>query len=348
MQKAIRTLFVSCCLLAVVPAIAAQGGPIDPLFADDGILEVTLTAPLATLIRERPTEEYMAGTFEYADGTGAVTALQVGLRTRGHFRLHTCDFPPLRLNFKKSAVKGTLFDGQDKLKMVVHCDNPLRYEQYVLREYLAYRVFNLLTDTSFRVRLLRVTFVDSQDRRKDQVRYAFFIEHKKRLAKRIGIPIYNVEDADLASLDGEYLNLTSLFQYFVANTDFSPIAGPPDSNCCHNYVLFRGDDGPVTAIPYDFDQSGFVDAPYASPDSRMKIRDVTQRVYRGRCLFNEHVDDSIAAFIIMREPIVELINTQPGATERVRKNLRRFIDRFYDIVENPERVKRDIIGRCRG
>ncbi len=336
-------------LLASLPGNARALSTGDPLFADDSTINVTVTAPLTTLIRERPTEQYLPGTFQYEDADGAVTTLEVGLRTRGHFRYQTCGFPPIRVNFDKSAVRGTLFDGQDKLKLVAHCEDQERYEQYVLREYMAYRLFNLLTDKSFRVRLMRVRFVDSQGRRKDQLRYAYFIEHKKRLAKRIGIPLYEVEDLELAELDGEFLNLTSMFQLLVANTDFSPIAGPPDSNCCHNYVLFRDTaGGPVTAIPYDFDQSGFVDAPYASPNPRMRIREVTQRVYRGRCLFNDYVDGSIDALAAMKGPIYDIIAAQPGTTERVRRTLARFVDRFYAVLDDPKRVERDILATCIG
>jgi hypothetical protein len=333
---------------AALPGLADERAAGDPLFTDNAVLDVTITAPLTTLVRDRPREGYVPGQLTVAAPDGSETTFDIGLRTRGHYRFDTCAFPPLRLNFKKSAVKGSLFAGQDKLKLVVHCENSARYEQHLLREYLAYRVLNLLTDVSFRVRLLRVTYVDSEERRKEQTRYAFLIEHKKRLAKRIGVRVLNIEETEVAALDGEYLNLTSLFQYFVGNTDFSPIAGPPDSTCCHNYVLFQSGDSPITAIPYDFDQSGFVDAPYAAPDSRLRIRTVTQRLYRGRCSFNSYVDGSLAAFETMREPIYALIAMQEGLDDRTRKTLGRFIDRFYDDVGSPDRVERLILDKCRG
>ena len=346
MRKTRVSLLAWLALGTLLPAVAQSTA--DPLFADDTPIDVTITAPLTTLVRQRPTEEYLQGTFQYQDADGSTVTQDVGLRTRGNFRLKTCDFPPIRVNFKKGAVRGTLFDGQDKLKMVVHCENWSKFEQYVIREYIAYRVLNLLTDNSFRVRLMRVTFVDSEERRKEQVRYAFFIEHKKRLAKRLDMPAYEVEDGELSDMDGEHLNLTSLFQYFIANTDFSPIAGPPDSYCCHNYKLFRADGEDVTAIPYDFDQSGFVDAPYASPDPRMGIRDVTRRVYRGRCMFNEHVPASIDAFIAMREPIYTMVSSEPGLSDSARKSLKKFVDRFYATIEDPKKVERQILGDCVG
>jgi hypothetical protein len=348
LQKSIALIALLAALLAGEPATAEDRSAGDPLFADDAILEVTISAPMTTLVRERPRESYIPGQFILKNPAGGEQVFDVGLRTRGHFRHQTCGFPPLRVNFKKGAVKGTFFDGQDKLKMVVHCENSRQYEQLVLREYLAYRILNLLTDQSHRVRLMRVTYVDTDGRRKDQTRYAFFIEHKKRLSRRLGAPLLHVEETTVAELDGEYLNLTSLFQYFIGNTDFSPIAGPPDSDCCHNSVLFKDGDAPILAIPYDWDQSGFVDAPYASPASQLKIRSVTQRLYRGRCPNNQYIDGSIAAFEAMRESIYSLIDNQQGLDERNRKQLRRFIDRFYKDIESPERVDKFIVGACRG
>ncbi|MDJ0939211.1 MAG: hypothetical protein QNJ00_05570 [Woeseiaceae bacterium] len=332
--------------LALASASAQAAG--DPLFADDTTVDVTLTAPFYTLVRKRPREEYLPGSFKYTDSDGNEVELYVGVRTRGHFRHQTCDFPPLRLNFKKSKTKGTLLEGQDKVKLVVHCDNSSRYEQGILREYLAYRVLNLFTDQSFRVRLLRVTYVDSEERRKPQTRYAFFIEHKSRLAKRIGQPPLLIEETDVRALESAHLNLTSVFQFFIANTDFSPIAGPPDSICCHNYVLFGEEGKPITAIPYDFDQSGFVDAPYAAPDARFRIRTVSQRLYRGRCMNNDEMANSIEAFREKRAEIEALINNQEGATEGTRKRLLKFIERYYAMTSTPEIVERRLARDCTG
>ena len=82
----------------------------------------------------------------------------------------------------------------------------------------------------------------------------------------------------------------------IGNTDFSPVAGPPGEDCCHNYVLFKGEGANITPVPYDFDQSGFVDAPYANPNPRFKIRSVKQRVYRGRCGNNSQIPDTLQQF----------------------------------------------------
>jgi hypothetical protein len=135
------------------PAIA-------PLFADDALLAVTIQAPLKTLMQDRPTEEYLDGTFSFTGDDGTEQTLDLKIRTRGKYRRleEHCDFAPIRLNFRKKQVVDTLFAGQDKLKLVTHCRTGSRhYEQLVLREFLAYRILQVLTEKSFGVRLRRRT-----------------------------------------------------------------------------------------------------------------------------------------------------------------------------------------------
>jgi len=318
----------------------------DLLFQDDETLPVTITAPFTTLVRERPKDDYLPGVLEYTGTDGTTVKFDLEVRTRGHFRHRTCEYPPLSLNLKKSQTDGTLFDKQNKLKLVIHCDFSERYEQVVLREYLAYRILNAVTNMSFRVRLLRVTYVNNEVTGGGQVRYGFLIEHKNRLAKRYDLKDLEIERTTVASIQADRLNLTSVFAFLIGNTDFSPIAGPPDDDCCHNYVLFGNDVDPVIAIPYDFDQSGFVDAPYASPNQRFRIRSVRQRLYRGRCVNNEHVPASLRRFRDRRDSIYALINEQEGLYPRVRENLVRYIDKFYDLIDDPKKVERKIIKKC--
>ena len=341
-----RTITVVSFCFLTMSAAAQVGEAPDPLFQDNETLQVMITAPLTTLVRERPTEDYLPGTFQFTEADGSEVKLDLEIRTRGNFRHETCDYPPLRLNFKKSQTAGTLFDEQDKLKLVIHCDRSERYEQTVLREYLAYRILNVLTDMSFRVRLLRVNYVNNENNGDGQVRYGFLIEHKSRLARRFGMKEFEIERTTPSAIQPDRLNLTSVFEFLIGNTDFSPVAGPAGDECCHNYVLFRKGDAPVIAIPYDFDQSGLVDAPYATPNERFRIRNVRQRLYRGRCINNGYLEDSLRQVRDRRDLIYALIEDQEGLQPRVRKQLVKYIDDYYDIVDDPDKVRKKIIDRC--
>ena len=341
-----RTVTIATLAFTVTSAWAETGKAPDALFQSEDVLRVTITAPLTTLIEERSKEDYLPGVFQYTEANGTAVNLDLEIRTRGNFRHKTCEFPPLSLNFKTKQTKGTLFDKQNKMKLVVHCDKSSQYEQIVLREYLAYRIFNEITDLSFRARLLRVTYVDSDEGRNEQIRYAYLIEHKKRLAKRIDRKEKIIERESAYSIQSDQLNLTSVFEFLIGNTDFSPLAGAPGEMCCHNYVLFGNDIDPIVAIPYDFDQSGFVNAPYASPSSNFRIRSVRQRLYRGRCLNNEHVPTSLQKFRDGRDAIYAVIDAQEELTSGTRKSIVKYIDKFYDLIDDSRDVEKHITSKC--
>ena len=316
------------------------------MFLADSTLDVTITAPMTSLIKDRDKEEYLTGTFRFVETGKQAVEFDLEIRTRGNFRHANCDFPPLSLNFKRSQTKASLFDNQNKMKLVAHCDDSKRYEQVVLREFLAYKILNAVTNMSFRVRLLRVTYVDSEQKRGNQTRYAFLIEHKNRLGERYGLEDLKIAHTSVDAIQPDRLNLSSIFAYLIGNTDFSPVAGPPGDGCCHNYVLFGDESGTTIAIPYDFDQSGIVDAPYARPSHRFRIRSVRQRLYRGRCVNNSHIAASLQRFNERRDAIYATVEAQEGFEERTRKTVRAYIDGFYELINDPRDVERRITEKC--
>ena len=330
--------------LSMVPVSEAASD--DPLFLDQSTLNVEITAPVSTLIRERSEDEELPGVLSFMDADGTWVQLDLQVRARGNFRHRNCDFPPLSLNFRRSQVEGTLFDGQNKLKLVVHCKDSGRYQQTVLREYFAYRLLNAVTGLSFRVRLLKVAYEDSDERRSRMARYAFLIEHPNRLAARIDRQRLDIERADISSIEPEHLNLTSVFQYLIGNVDFSPVAGS-NNECCHNYEMFENGAGSVMAIPYDFDLAGIVNAPYAEPDKELGVERLGQRVYRGYCGNNSYVEGSISKFIEARDSVYALLAEQQEMEPSVRANITSYIDEFYEILDDPEAVERELMGECK-
>ena len=342
-------LLTASFLFGYAGTAASQGVP-DPLFQATGVIPVTITGPLSELVRKRPVEEELDARFRFTDTDGTAVDAAVKLRARGNFRRQrsTCPFPPVRLNFRKGDVEKTVFHKQDKVKLVAHCRDGRSYFAAVHREYLAYQILNLLTDASFRVRLLEITWVDTDRNDRSDTHFGFIIEHKDRFGKRIDRQALEIEKTSVRELDAEYTNLASLFQLFIANTDFSPIAGPPGDVCCHNAVLMGRDGAPILPVPYDFDMSGFVDAPYSTPNPRFKLRSVKQRKYRGRCVNNRHVPDTVALFNDKRAAIESLITANAYLNEREKTETLRFVEGFYDIVNDPQKLERQVIGDCIG
>jgi hypothetical protein len=334
--------------LTIAPSHAQVSKDPDPLFQSSDILNVRISAPIRTLLKERSDEQDLDGKFQYTDDAGEKVEVSVGIRTRGISRLKpsVCQFPPLRLDFKKSQIKKSLFHKQDKLKLVTHCrDKSRRYEQTLMNEFLAYRILNQLTDISFRVRLLRITYVDTDGADADRTAYGFLIEHKDRLSKRLGQQPLNIAKTTVRSLELEYTNLISVFHFMIGNTDFSPIAGP-EASCCHNHVLIGEEGKPLLSVPYDFDQSGIVDAPYGITNPRFRLRDARQRLYRGRCINNGYLEGSLGVYKEKRAAIYQLIANQEGMTDGWRKKMTKFLGAFYKVIDSPKQVERQLVKKC--
>lgn len=349
-KSAIITATILYSALTHCGQAVAAGDP-DPLFANNDILATNLVAPLRQIMAERPIskEQEVSGTFSFFDADDLATEFPVQILTRGNHRRNpaVCSFAPLRLNFKKSDVKDTLFHKQDKLKLVTHCVNKRElYQQSVIREYLAYRILNLISDVSFRVRLLRMSYVFSDKHDDTEVSYAFFIESKERLAKRLKLKKQDQNAVKLDQLNREHTNLVSVFQFFIGNVDFSPIKGRPGAACCHNYSLFSSDGENFWSIPYDFDLTGLVDPPHVVLNPRYRQSNIRQRVYRGRCYNNQYIPGSLQKFRDNRTAIESMVAAQAELSKRHRKRIDSYIDSFYKLLDDEEKLIRKFERDC--
>ena len=345
----LRSIF----LLAALAYTAASGAEIEgggktaPLFASNDVLEVTISAPFKQIMRERSDTEDMPGTLTFQDPEAGETTLDIGIRTRGRFRRQAeiCPFAPLRLNFSKT--KSTVFAKSKKLKLVTHCRSGAPpYTQALLKEYIAYRILNTLTDQSFRVRLLHVNYIENTTRKVVDTNYAILIEHRNQLAKRIGMEVSKAETTVVSALDSRHTNISSVFQYLIGNTDFSPIKAPPGEPCCHNYVLMRHDERKMLSIPYDFDNTGIVSAPHAAPNPRFGLRNIEQRLYRGRCANNSHLDSTLQLFRDKRQAIYDLLKSVPDLKNSSIRKIARYLDDFYKTIDSPKHVQRQLVDKC--
>jgi len=349
LPKSIWLLCAPIIFLLTWTATAQSDDDISPLFAGDDLLNVKIIAPMASIMFERDDVNDVPGTFQYLDTAGQSIEFDIGLRLRGNFRLrrNVCEFAPLRINFKKSQVRETLFAHQDKLKLVTHCQDAIEYQNNVVREYLAYRIFNILTNESFRVRVLRITYVDTDKKNRETVSYGFFIESKDQLGQRIHATPVELKRVFVPDLQPAFANRTSLFHYFLGNTDYSQIYAETGDYCCHNQVLFSNVDGLYFSIPYDFDMSDFVGAEHSSPSSQFAASRPRRSSYQGWCANNAQLPASVKSFDEKRGEIDELINTTELLSNTKRKSLLRFIDKFYKSVKSAKEIEKNIVKNCR-
>ena len=236
-----------------------------------------------------------------ADGTPR--NIPVKLSARGHFRrmARNCSVVPLRVEFPKDGMAGTPFDGQNALKLGTGCEDSKEYEQITLREYLQYPMFNLVTPLSFRARLARATYTDEKSKKKSTARYALFIEHENDVARRAEGRVVELPRLVFKDLEAETLTRMMLFEYMIGNTDFSIWA-------LHNVRVVQRPDRTLLGVPYDFDLSGLVHAPYAMPDRRLGLRSVVDRLYRGPCRTTDEFDAAAAPFRAKHGEMLALVD----------------------------------------
>ena len=325
----------------------AQGAA--PLFESDATLAISIEAPIRELIRKRASKPEFDAIVRYTDPSGEVRILNAKLASRGNARLEACDFPPLRLEFDPAETAGTPFEGQRKLKMVTQCNRGSTAESWLFIEYGIYVAYNAISDFSYRVRKLDVTYQDSESSHWSRNTPAFFIEATGAAAARLDHDFVRPPEVKTAQFDAGELTNNLLFQFLVANTDFAVKRGPSGEGCCHNGRVLAepGEQDGWIVIPYDFDQAGVINTDYSLPDERLGIRNVTNRLYRGFCWQNDSLPGVIAIFNEKRETITDaLVPVEISSSKQ--KRIGRFVDRFYEIINDPKELQKRILDKCRG
>jgi hypothetical protein len=334
-------------LLAFADARAQSLAAASPTFANDTPLELKFTGPFLQLSRVDDERPWHDAVLEYPGPAEDIVSLDVEVRIRGRSRLDNCDFPPLSIDFEREGVAGTVFAGQDRLKLVTLCKSGSSYEDYLRTEFLIYRLFNLLTDRSFRVRWATVEYVYTDTRRpRAETSAAFFIEEDREVAERLAMEVVETESIDRELLDTRYTARLALFQFLVGNTDWAVTGGPPGDLCCHNGKPLRNADGRYVVLPYDFDNSGLVNAEYAVPSEVLPIRFVRTRLYRGFCSMNDELDRAIDEIHAMRDSVINILD-DPSIRDRTRDRSLEYIDDFFEIINDREERQEHFYEQCR-
>ena len=317
----------------------------DRMFIDDEPLDVTLVSDFKEFRKEKFNEEYQPAWISFKLGDGNILEDSIKIKARGNYRRKNCYTPPIRLNFKKSAFtpKDTS-SFLDKIKLVSVCRSSPIYQDYVLKEYLVYKMYELITDYSFRTRLFRIKYIDTyKGKMKETDTYAFIIEDIDNVGHRTNSMEIEVKGLQEKSVDSEMAVDMAVFQFMVGNTDWS-IPG------VHNIKFLKVMDPSVytpVVIPYDFDYTGFVNASYAVPAEILGIESVTDRLYRGVCRSREEYEKSFQKMIDLRPQFTEMIENAEGLSKGARFELENYLNKFYTIINSKSMVDSYFINGCR-
>jgi hypothetical protein len=302
------------------------------LFDAEDVLEIKLSGKIRALFSDRTSNSpYRPMLLTYKEGDKDVS-IPLKIKTRGNFRKarENCMYPPLLLNFQKATNVNTVFQKQDKLKMVMPC----RDDQYVVREYLVYKLYNLITPKSYKARLAKVVFYDSARKKEAGDFYTFLLEEDEQMAKRNGARILERKMMPGESTETETFLRMAVFQYMIGNTDWSV-------SYLHNIRILSFDDQPIpSVVPYDFDHAGIVNAPYALPPAQLELKSTQERRFRGYCITDmKTFDRVIATFNRLREDIYSVYTSCPLLESRYKLATTKFLDEFFITINDPKKVK---------
>jgi len=338
-----RAMIASLVVTTVVWGASVEAGEL--LFASDEIFDLTVRVPLSKLMRLAKDASDVYGSLELDDGTSIpMTCSKYGIS-----RLRECDLASLAFTVEASNVRGTPFEGLQTVRLVTPCRLRGDSDKYTMLEYLVYRSYAMIAVPALKVRLVQVRFQDSKKPGKNQAGYAFFIEDIGDAAVRSGRAWLDIQSQRTSDLDAAQLTVMTLFQYMVGNTDWSAVKGRPDDRCCHNVAVFGEEGGGFnTVLPFDFDQTGLVNPPYAAPpDPSLGIRRVTDRRYRGLCEHNHELPAAITLFNSKRPEIEALFNRDDLPYPKDRERALKYIRDFYDTINDSRKLEKKILNDCR-
>jgi hypothetical protein len=313
------------------------------IFDEQDPMEVTLILDLKKFQREKFKGEYIPATFIYHLNDTLTQEHSIRIKARGNFRRQHCSFAPFWLNIRKADVANEHLQNINRIKVVTHCNGSRGYADYVLKEYLTYRIYNLLSPVSFRVRLLKMRYVDTGRKNRVTENWAFMIEPEELLAERLeGIAVKR-DDLSMRHMVAEDMDRVAQFMYMIGNPDYS-ITGR------HNVkILGIGNYGGrgYTPVPYDFDYSGLVNTYYAIPSDDLGIESVRERFYLGACRSDQAYQRAMDELAGHREEILNLVQEFPLITDKVSREMVSYLESYFMEAEGRNFIKFNLRSTCR-
>lgn len=316
----------------------------DALFNDTVPLDIAFSISIRS-VRNSPDSVYLKEMMTYRTGNGGTDSIKVGFKRRGNFRLNECVFPPLWMKIGKKKNKNTPFEGHTKLKLVMPCDGGKGSNDLILREYLCYRLYEVMTPFCFRTRLVNIDFTDDKGKKKNVYQLkGILVEDVDEIVKRTA-----AKKASAARINSKFLNDTcalrfDLFQLLISNTDWSKASQ-------HNSKLITRD-GKYIPLPYDFDMSGVVNAPYSVVsqvgDDKLPIEHVTERYYRGFCASKETTDFVRREFLVNEAKLLAVPGELKGSLpDKEINRLVEYLEEFFLILKNENLFYIKVVEMCR-
>ena len=309
-------------------------------FERKGVLDIILTTDFKNLIKEKNKSEYQEAQMAYYTKDSMQIVRDVKVRARGNMRRRICDIPPIKLKIKKDKLKEEGILPFNTLKFVMPCKSMKIYSNFILKEYLAYQLLNILTDYSFKTQLIRLHYNDTSGKINGKTKYGFIIENEDELAARHDCKIADVTRCHPDKLAREQATLVYLFEYMIANTDWKV-------EYIHNLkLLYKPGTTDFIPVPYDFDYAGIINTPYAVPQAGTPFETVTERYYGGACRTKEELEEAIAIFKTKKEKIINYCQEFEYLDKKERKKMVKYLESFFKTIGSSKAIKREFMVKC--
>jgi hypothetical protein len=338
-------------LAVLAPALLAAQAPGDAksnrytsfarLFLNEKPVEMIMTTDLKKMHAQKDKGHYQDALLTIKLNDSLLVNDSIKVYERGIFRRQNCITPGIMMNFKSD--KDALSNNLKHIKLVRACSPNGNDEQLLLKEYLVYKIYNLLTDVSFRVRLVKVTYDNAPAKKGSYTQYGFILESMEGLASRLQSKELKSNTIMTEQTDRAQTTLVTIFQYMIGNTDWSiPVR--------HNIKLIQAPQNPSKppiVIPYDFDFAGIVNAPYAAPAPELGIENVTDRVYRGFPRNMDELKAAVQVFENQKQNIYSLIQNFDLLNKRDRDEMIKYLNEFYSLISNDRDIRHAFIDDAR-
>ncbi len=298
--------------------------------------KLALEIDLKSLFEDRREMNYRKAMASITFDNGEVWTDEIKLKTRGVYRAQTCDNPPLKLKFAKKRLKARKLNKNNEFKLVYPCKSGNNFQNYVLKEYLVYKLYSVLTEHGLRVQLVDLEIKDSLNNISTVVKMGFLIEHREELIHRLGAVMSDAKCMEPSMLSIYDYTLFQVFQYFIGNTDWL-------LPTCKNCEIISMPSGEMVPIAYDFDFSGIVRTSYAVPKIELGLYSITQRYFLGHKKKMENLEPVLDLFQEKKAALIATINDFEYLSKRERKRMVKYINSFYKIIDNPKSVKKEFI-----
>ena len=181
--------------LLALPPISAQssaavnsGKSLFDMMQEADLKIVRISTDLNKLKQDRRKHQYQPAAVRLSFADGSEMAETAKIRPRGRFRNGFCELPPIKIKFNKKSLERLGLKDLNECKMVLPARlNNREYNNWLYKEFLAYQLYDVLGEESFRTELIMVQFVDSKTGEKLPRTPAFLIEDREEVAARLAV-----------------------------------------------------------------------------------------------------------------------------------------------------------------